>query len=265
MDLYNTSALFHQNMSDHKQIQLKNFYHKVFHSLKIKTIHDCSIGAGGTTLPLKKIGYEVSGSDLSENLLKKAKENFSQAGYDIPLFVSDFRDIKDTLKEKYDCILSTGNSLPHIKNDEISNFVKDIYHKINDGGYLYIDMRNWDKVLDEKPIFQARHPLVMTAQEHTSLYQIWNWHDDGSVNFIFVNAKDRDGKHVESSLLHAPTYYPLKFSEYCKMLESSGFIIIECFDMDPIFLNETDNLHKTNHFKNDFHHIQWYGILAKKI
>jgi SAM-dependent methyltransferase len=265
MNLYDTSALFNQNMDKSKQADFKMFYKNVFNDLNITSIHDCSIGAGGTTLPLKKLGYEVSGSDLSENLLERAKDNFKEEGYDIPLFISDFREINNTLQGKYDCIISTGNSLPHISNQEVANFVKDVYDKINDQGYFYMDMRNWDKVLKDKPIFQARDPLVMNAHEHKSLYQIWNWHDDGSVNFIFVTSEDVNGKHSESSLLHAPSYFPLLHSDYCSILEENGFEIIKTFDMDPLFLNKNDSVNKSSNFKEDFYDIDWYGILAKKI
>lgn len=75
MNMYETPVLFNQNMSKEQQDKLLNFYKEVFNDYDITTIHDCSIGAGGTTLPLAKLGYKVSGSDLSETLLNKAKEN----------------------------------------------------------------------------------------------------------------------------------------------------------------------------------------------
>jgi len=265
MDLYETSALFNQNMSHSQQEKLLDFYKHVFSEYDITSIHDCSIGAGGTTIPLAKLGYRVSGSDLSANLLTKAKENFEKQGYNVELFVSDLRQLSEVLPNTYDCIISTGNSLPHVNNQDVSNFVKSISNKISKDGLLFIDMRNWDKILKERPVFSARNPLVMTAEEHIALYQIWNWHDDQSVDFIFVTSIDKKGKHEKTSLAHAPTYYPLRYSDYEKMLKDNGFEIRRCFDVDELWMSSHEKEIKTGSFEEDFDQIKWYAILAQKV
>ncbi|WP_425447230.1 class I SAM-dependent methyltransferase [Dethiothermospora halolimnae] len=265
MGLYETSALFSQNMSEKQQEKFSHFYKQVFSQYNISSIHDCSVGAGGTTIPLAKLGYKVSGSDLSENLLKKAKENFKKEGYNVELFTSDFRKLGERLPNTYDCIISTGNSLPHVNNKDVCNFIKSVSTKINKDGFLFIDMRNWDKILNEKPIFNARDPLVMTEEEHVSLYQIWDWHDDGSVDFIFVTSTDKNGKHEESSFNYAPTYYPLKYKDYEKMLSDHGFEIKRCFDVDHLWLRNHKKEAKTENFKEDFDKISWYAVLAQKV
>lgn len=264
LNLYETPALFKQNMSPGKQDRFRSFYQELFGQYEIKTIHDCSIGAGGTTLPLALLGYQISGSDLSESLLNQARNNFSEAGYDVKLFPADFRDLDKVLTDTYDAVISTGNSLPHINNQDVHRFIKSISTKINPNGFLYLDMRNWDKLLQKKPIFSARDPLVMTAEEHTSLYQIWNWHDDQSVDFVFVTSTDKDGKHEKSSILFAPTYYPLKYKNYEKMLNENGFEIRACFDVDYLWLNSQKE-EKTGVFADDFAIIDWYAVLAQKV
>ncbi|WP_105619020.1 class I SAM-dependent methyltransferase [Vallitalea okinawensis] len=265
MNLYDTPALFGQNMSREQQNKFLGFYKEVFAKYNITTIHDCSIGAGGTTLPLAKLGYKISGSDLSETLLGKAKENFKKNGYDIELLISDFRNLNNVLQNTYDCIISTGNSLPHINNQDVRSFVKSISTKINENGLLFIDFRNWDKILKEKPLFNARDPLVMTEEEHTSLYHIWNWHDDQSVDFIFVTSTDKHGRHEKTSFTYAPTYYPLKYKDYENILNDAGFEIRQCFDMDYLWLNSQHKKNKTGDFHKDFNQINWYAILAQKV
>ena len=264
MQIYNTSALYNQNMNEEKQKMFMQFYSKLFSNLNIKTVHDCSIGAGGTTLPLAKLGFQVSGSDLSENLLKKADENFNNAGFKIDLCKSDFRDLSN-LPNTYDCMISTGNSLPHINNADVITFIKECSQKLNDNGYLYIDIRNWDAILKERPIFKARDPRVMTSKEHSSLYHFWNWYKDNSVDFVFVTSTDKNGKHEKHSVLKAPTYYPLKLNDYKKMLTDNGFVLIDCYDLDHLWIGSEHEQHKVAEFNKDFEFINWYGILAQKL
>ncbi|QOR35110.1 class I SAM-dependent methyltransferase [Clostridium sp. 'deep sea'] len=265
MQIYDSSALYNQNMADNKQQLLKDFYNDLFKGLKVKMIHDCSIGAGGTSLPLAKLGYDVSGSDISENLLKKAKENFNKAGYDINLYNSDFRELNSKLPNKYDCIISTGNSLPHICNNDVDIFLKEVSAKLNDKGYLYIDIRNWDLIVKEKPSFKAFDPMVMTNTEHKSLYQFWNWYKDGSVDFVFVTSTDKNGKHEKHIILTAPTYYPLILKDYTNMLKNNGYRLVGCYDLDSIWLGSKQEQNKIGDFTEDFNYINWYGILAQKL
>lgn len=265
MNIYETRALYNQNMSPDQQTKFLEFYKHVFGEYNIKSIHDCSIGAGGTTLPLAKLGYKISGSDLSESLLKKAKENFSSAGFDVELLTSDFRSLDRVLPDTYDCIISTGNSLPHVNNADVRSFIESIASKINQNGLIFVDMRNWDKILNDRPIFSARDPFVMTNEEHTSLYQIWNWHDDQSVDFTFATSTDKNGKHEKTTFTYAPTYYPLKYKDYEKILNDCGFRIRSRYDVDHLWLSSQQKETRSGDFDSDFHKINWYAVLAQKI
>jgi 2-polyprenyl-3-methyl-5-hydroxy-6-metoxy-1,4-benzoquinol methylase len=264
MKIYDTAALYGQNMSDEQQSKLMDFYHDLLEEYDIATIHDCTIGAGGTTIPLAKLGYKVSGSDISENLLERTKINFNESGYEIELFNSDLRNLDTVLREPVDCIISTGNSLPHVTNEGVRDFVKNATKCLNPRGLLFIDIRNWDQLLDEKPLIKTRDPIVMTAEEHIGLHQIFVWHDDQSVEFAFATIKDENGKHKETKMLFAPMYYPLKRSTYERILMDHGYDLINYYDLDSIWIHPSQQRPKSGSFEADFHQIAWYGILAQK-
>ena len=264
MSLYDTSALYRQNMSERQQDLLTEHFRQVFEGYEVSTIHDCSIGAGGTTLPLAKLGYRVSGSDLSHNLLAKARDNFADAGFAIELVRADFTRLDRSLQGEFDCIMSTGNSLPHVDRKGVEQFVAAVSARLRCGGLLYVDMRNWDRILAERPVFTARDPLVMTAEEHVSLYHVWNWHDDDSVDFVFVTCSDRAGRHEKATFTYAPTYYPLRYSDYDRILNEHGFAVRRCFDLDALWLPRHEAGEKCGDFAADFPRIGWYAVLAQK-
>lgn len=255
--IYDTGILFDQNTDYIAQEKFMEHYRAVFSECNIKTIHDCTIGAGGTTLPLAKLGYELTGSDLSQNLLDRAKINFNKAGYDIDLFVADLTEIDKHLDIEYDCIISTGNSLPHVNIEGFRDFVESASSKLKKDGYIYFDIRNWDKLLQEKKVFQSRDPFTMTNSEHRSLYLISTWHDDkyNSVTFNFITSIDKDGKHVSSSNVTVPRYYPLLREDFTKILNDYGFEIQGIFNMDELWHIEADSNNAE---------MQWYSVLAKR-
>ncbi len=260
-DLYDTGALYMQNMDLQSREAFRKYYAEVFACCPSGRVHDCSIGAGGTTLPMAELGYEVSGSDLSRNLLEKAKENFASAGYSIHLFQADFTRLDEYLDTGFDIIMSTGNSLPHVDTVGFTSFVKSARKCLRPNGYLYFDIRNWDKIIRERPVFAARDPFVMTAEKHESLYQLFQWNADGSVTFIFVTSTDENGVHVRESATVAPRYYPLLKKDVESILRDNGFEFVSYHNMDALWHTNRNSASGDT----DFETLDWYGALFMKL
>jgi len=263
--VYETSALYNHKMDEESQNIFIDLYKTLFNKYSIKKIHDCSIGAGGPALPLAKLGYTVSGSDINKNLLDRAKINFAENGFSINIFVSDFRELDSKLPENVDCIISTGNSLPHVNLEGFKAFLHSASSKLNRNGLLFFDIRNWDTLLREKPIFFACDPYIMNAEEHRSIYLLFNWHDNDSVTFSFVTSVDKNGKHKNHSIEVCPIYYPLLRQDILKCFYENGYKLIKYLDLDDIWFNKNLQNKKCGDFDKDFDNIQWYGVLAQKI
>jgi len=57
----------------------------------IRTILDLGCGTGGHALPLARRGYEVTGVDLSEHMLERARQKAAEAGLAISFHQGDIR------------------------------------------------------------------------------------------------------------------------------------------------------------------------------
>lgn len=262
--VYDTEVLYDHHMDEESQEKFTNFYKELFSAYKIKTIHDCSIGAGGSTLPLAKLGYTVSGSDLNENLLNRAKMNFAESDFFPNLFIADFRYFGDILEKNVDCIISTGNSLPHVDLKGFNKFLQSASTKLNDNGLLFFDIRNWDTMVREKPIINAYDLQVMTAKEHRSRYMLFNWHDDGSVTFSLATSVYKNGEHISLDVISTPTSYPLFKTDIERCLPENRYKLIKFIDLDDIWINKDSIKNKSSNFDTDFNVIKWYGVLAQK-
>lgn len=83
-------------------------------------------------------------------MIRKCKEKASAAGYEIELKSCDFRKLSCWEGKQFDCVASTGNSLPHVNNDDVLTALEQMNSLVKKGGYLYLDTRNWEKILNEK-------------------------------------------------------------------------------------------------------------------
>ena len=108
----------------------------------IYAVLDVSIGTGNQTLPLAEMGIALYGSDLSEEMLKKCRIKANNEELMVNLRKCDFRQLRNSFDQSFDCVISTGNSLPHVTKDEIENVLEQMDLLVYKGGYIYFDMRN---------------------------------------------------------------------------------------------------------------------------
>ena len=128
----------------------KKYWEAVLENKDIHSMLDVSIGSGSVTLPIMDLGVELSGSDLSETMLGNCQKKADSKQKKIGLQCSDFRDLSCWKDRKFDCVASTGNSLGYVCNEDVLKTLEQMDLLVKDGGYLYFDTRNWDKILKEK-------------------------------------------------------------------------------------------------------------------
>lgn len=118
--LYNRADIY-DLFEDSTHIEAyKKHWQVITQEKKIQTMLDVSIGSGSVTLPILELGVQLYGSDLSEEMLKKCQQKVDQRGAQIAQKCSDYRDLSCWEEQKFDCVASTGNSLPYVENIHLS-------------------------------------------------------------------------------------------------------------------------------------------------
>lgn len=242
----------------------KKFYKKIFSELKIKRIHDCSCGSGVLTFPLIYLGFDVSGSDLSNKMIELANERAREESLKNHFFIEDFTKIDERLNEKIDCLISTGNSLAHVDNHGFSKFLSCASNVLQKNNYLYFDTRNWDKITENKQRFLP-YKLNIGEVNYLHIMQVWDYNLDDTITFnILIREFDKDGNITNKDYQYAPPYYPLKYNYIQKELEKNGFKILKRYNFDLFNLwskkNKIDQIQSDEEFKS----IDWYSVLAVK-
>ena len=244
----------------------KEYYNKVFSELNINRIHDCTCGSGALTFPLIYLGYNVSGSDISEIMVDHAKDRVKSENLNNDFFVADLRNINNYNLGKIDCLISTGNSLAHVNNEDFFDFITSASRLLSKNSYLYFDTRNWDKIVEHKQRFLP-YRLNITDERIQQILQVWDYNADNSITFnILIHDYTNDGYLIGTDYQFVPPYYPITYKDINEILSRNGFRIIKRYNFDLFGLWKTDQSKNIDFIESedDLAMVDWYSVLAIK-
>ena len=104
-------------------------------------ILDLCCGTGQLTTLLNNKGYQVTGLDGSEQMLKYARQNSLSHNTESNFYLGDARDF--TLDEPVDAVISTSASLNHIMSlSELNSVFIQVNNALVDGGVFFFDVNH---------------------------------------------------------------------------------------------------------------------------
>lgn len=217
---------------------------------KVKTMLDVSIGSGRVTLPVLDLGVELSGSDLSESMLKNCEKKARERKQKVTLKCSDFRDLSCWENQTFDMVASTGNSLAYVSNEDVLKTLEQMDAHVPEGGYLYFDTRNWDRILTERPRFYLYNPLF-DGDNRINVIQVWDYHVDNSMTFNILYTFEKDNRIFQKEKFEEH-YFPISRKLLLEKLESLGYENIEFYGFPA------------QYSADDMDQVEWYTVVAKK-
>lgn len=146
----------------------------------ITDIMDCACGTGAITLRLAKMGYRVTGSDLSSDMLQMAYQNALKQGVRIPFVQMDMTELKVMRPVKaVNCSCDGVNYLTSISR--VKRFFTAANHALQADGLLLFDV-------------STRYKLSEIIGCNTF------GEDRKECTYLWTNAYDPDEKLVEMRL-----------------------------------------------------------------
>lgn len=194
---------------------------KKYSSVKNPTILDCSCGIGTQCLGLAQLGYKVTATDLSPKAVELAKEEADKRGLNITFNVADFTKLKEQVLGFYDCIITCDNSIPHLLTNELLYLaLSNIYSKLNNSGLFICSIRDYDKLLNEKPT-NTNPSIKKFDQLRTISFQIWDWSKDNTYCVNHFTLKGHDDNY--QTYLRKTYYRAYQRDEISRVLSEVGF------------------------------------------
>lgn len=248
--LYDRADIYDLLETDQRYQITRRHWERVLSGKRVETLLDVSIGSGNLTLPLAELGVRLYGSDLSGPMLERCRTKAEKKGFSVDLRVSDFRRLDEAFDMTFDCVASTGNSLPYVTNDEVLDVLAQMNRLVRPGGYLYVDIRNWDKILEAKQRFYLYNPTFL-GDVRMNLVQVWDHHDDGSMTFNLLYTFERNNQIFQKESFEEH-YFPLRRHTLLNALERLGYEEMELMCL-PAFREAVKP-----------EEADWYCVLAHK-
>lgn len=141
-------------------------------------ILDCACGIGTQAVGLALLGYHVTASDISSEEIKEAKKRAGENHVQICFEQADFCALSKTFSERFDVVIAMDNALPHmLSSAALESAVESIMDQIIPGGMFVASIRDYDSLLEEKPVYSA--PYIHKTEKGTRIsFQTWEWLDE---------------------------------------------------------------------------------------
>lgn len=251
--LYDRADIYDLLENDRRDQITKEHWEKALGGKDIRTILDVSIGTGSLSLPLCALGVQLTGSDLSTAMLARCGAKAQARGYEIELHPCDFRALNTVFSgRQFDCVCSTGNSLPYVENAEIPGVLRQMDALVKPGGWMYIDLRNWDKIVKNRERFYFYQPSLLPDGARMNLVQVWDHLPDGAVDFNLIYTFERESRIFQHEVF-TEHYHPLPRRLLLDTLAELGYGAPELFCMPAQQPNQPP-----------LDELDWYCVMARK-
>lgn len=195
------------------------FFESLFQRHGVRRVLDAACGTGHHALALAQRGYQVVGTDLSQAMVERARENAAKQGLDVTFAVAGLGQ-SSSLGQTFDAAICLGNSLPHLLSAEAVNAtLADFAHVLEPGGLLVIQNRNFDKVWAEKERFMP--PQSFNGGEGEWLFlRFYDFHPE-TVTFNMLRLRRTEAgweQDVDSTELR-----PIFRDDLARGLAAAGF------------------------------------------
>ncbi|WHY84788.1 class I SAM-dependent methyltransferase [Neobacillus novalis] len=189
---------------------------------------DVACGTGELSVRFATDGFQVTGVDLSEDMLAVAQAKAEEAGVRIPFFQQNMAEMEG--QGTFDVIGIFCDSLNYLETEaEVIATFSNVQQRLNDGGIFVVDVHSLYKI-NEGFINQT-----FTLNEEKVSY-IWNSFPGEAPNSVehelsFFVLDERLGKYDRFDELHFQRTYTVQ--QYEAWLLEAGFEVLEvCADFE---------------------------------
>lgn len=199
----------YENWSQYLIMQLKNY--------PLATGLDVGCGGGWFTRAFQKQGYQMTGMDISPEMLDFAQEEALRKGIKSEYILGDITASKP--QKKFDFVTAINDCFNYIPKTKIEKAVKNVYNALKKGGVFLFD-------ISAKHKFEEKIANTVCADDREDVtYLAFNHMDKDEVTMdVTLFVKRSDGTFDRYDEMHKQYVYTEE--EIITVLEKVGFSVI---------------------------------------
>ncbi len=233
---YNEISEFYEKMIDfEKNLELRvNAYKKIFPAEGKTADLGCGVGLDSLALAINQ--HKVTAFDISPKMIEETKRNAIKYNVDITPHVHSFQTIPKSFNQRFNSVISVGNTIAHINSRQLNSAIKRMYQLLLPGGKIFLHILNYQ----------------MIKKENKRINNIAN--RDGKIIIRFYDFRKND---LDFNILSFPQnspkefqlattkHYPHSAREIKSFLKEAGFIKIKLmknFSGDKFNISDSKDL-----------------------
>ena len=203
-----------------------DFYLKEAKKCKGKVL-ELGCGTGRIAIKLAKEGIDVTGLDVSGNMLELLKKNAEEEGVKVKTHLGDMRNFK--INDKFGLAIFPYRSFLHLlTEDDREKTLKNIYKHLQKGGKATIHIYNpsEDELKRTGGLHQTdTNTVVLKGKKFTLKWFLRYYPENGMADYVIV-ALDEEGKERNRFEM---TIYFVRPVELRELLKKCGFRKIKTY------------------------------------
>ncbi|MBF0787827.1 MULTISPECIES: class I SAM-dependent methyltransferase [unclassified Streptococcus] len=225
------ASVYDAIMDDSLYDQWTAFSLRHFPKEKTKLL-ELACGTGIQSIRFKEAGFDVTGLDLSREMLDIAQKRSQEAGLVIPFLEGNMLDLSSL--GCFDMVTCYSDSLCYMEDEiEVGQVFQEVYHHLNEGGRFLFDVHSTYQ-MDE--IF----PGYSYHENAEDFAFVWDTYADEAphsiVHELTFFVQEEDGRFIRVDEIHEERTYDLL--TYDVLLEQAGFKNIKVYadfeDKEPV-------------------------------
>ncbi|WP_461202743.1 class I SAM-dependent DNA methyltransferase [Enterococcus sp. N342-3-1-2] len=196
-----------------------------------KQIMELACGTGALAVEFAKGGYQVTGLDLSEEMLMIASQRAQAENVSIQFVEGDMLDLVDV--GQYEAITCYSDSLCYMEDAQSVQQVFDgVFESLVEDGVFLFDVHSTYQIDEVFPDYSYHYQ----TDDFAFLWESYQGEVEHSIeHFLTFFVQEDNGQFNRLDELHQERTYPLE--TYIRMLENAGFSAVSCYadfiDVEP--------------------------------
>jgi ubiquinone/menaquinone biosynthesis C-methylase UbiE len=220
MDFYNQLADEYGELTGEagRMAGVRAFVGRIMADWAPRSMLDVACGTGLFALEFARQGVAVTGADISEGMLDRARQNARTQGVDVSWLHAPMQELEAHLAANtFDLIICMGNSIPHLlDSNDLYQTVRTFRQHLSPGGRAVIHLLNYTRVLKQ-------HERIVGISRNTAETEYVRFYDFDQDLLRFNVLKIQWTNERAEHALSTTTLRPYTRQDLDRALAEAGF------------------------------------------